>query len=106
MTLAHSDVINIQYIYVIFFGELIFIHADNDIFTAVDTRLFFSCRLFNSQFWQASFYGLGHAALLLHFFNERPGAIGDILSKRLHHIGAAPGVDNIGNAVPVPRLSG
>ena len=98
LRIAYSLVINLEDFNVILFSLGVLVDTDNDIFAAINARLFTRRRLFDTQLRHARFNGLGHAALPFDLLDQRPGAISQVLGERFHHIGTTPGINDAGDA--------
>lgn len=76
----------------------VLVDPNNHLGRVVNVGLASSSAFFNLQLGPARGYGLGHASHALHFINDALGLVVDLLGQRLHHVGASPGIDDLGDA--------
>ncbi len=81
LTIAHTHVVDGQDFDGVFFGELVFVHAHDDVFARVDARLLFSGSSFDLELGPAAVYGFGHAAHGFDLFDDGPSFVGHLLSQ-------------------------
>ncbi len=81
----------------VFLGQLVLVHADDDILAGVDARLFVGGAGFDLHLGPAGFDGLGHAAHRLDFLDDAPGLVGHVLGQLFHHVGTGPRIDDVGD---------
>jgi hypothetical protein len=73
--------------------QAIFVYTDNNILSAVYTRLFARRRFFDAQFRNAGFNRFCHAAKFFNFFNEFPCRLCNFGRQAFNIITAGPRVD-------------
>ena len=98
LRLAHRAVVDLEDLHRILGGEAVLVDADDHVLAAVDARLLARGRFLDTHLGHPGLDGACHAALLLDFADQLPGAVGDLLRQRLHQVGAAPGIDRVGDA--------
>ena len=86
---AHLGVIDIENVNRVFFFKLVFIHADDNIFTAVEPRLLARRGFLDALLGNTGFDGLDHAANFVHFGDEFFGMLHQAGGQRLNIIAAA-----------------
>ena len=97
LAFAYGDVVDVARIHHVFGLELVFVDADDDVFAAVNARLFFSGGGFDLQLGPATVHGLDHAAHGVDFFDDFPGGVRHVLRQLFHHVAASPRVDHAGD---------
>mmetsp|Transcript_13282 Transcript_13282/g.43127 ORF Transcript_13282/g.43127 Transcript_13282/m.43127 type:complete len:455 (+) Transcript_13282:79-1443(+) len=76
----------------------VLVDPDDDVVARVDARLLAGGANLDPLLWHAGGDRLGHAAERLHLLDDGARLLDEPVGERLHHVGAAPRVNHVGNA--------
>ena len=88
--------IDVEDIDVRFFLEAVFVHADNDLLTPVDTRLAQRCGFFDTHFWHSGLHRTRHATHFLDLVDQLACLSDQVSGEAFKVVGAGKWVNDPG----------